>query len=41
MVREPNETKYILIIVDSLLPLPWDPGLLSNNPLVVFDAVIY
>ena len=41
MVREPNKTKYFLIIVDSLLPLPWDPGLLSNNPLVVFDAVIY
>ena len=41
MVREPNKTKYFLIIVNSLLPLPWDPGLLSNNPSVVFDAVIY
>ena len=40
MVREPNITKYFLIIVNSLLPLPWDPGLLSNNPPVVFDAVI-
>ena len=41
MVREPNITKYFLIIVNSLLPLPWDPGLLSNNPPLVFDAVIY
>ena len=41
MVRKPNETKYFLIIVNSLLPLPWDPGLLSNNPPVVFDAIIY
>ena len=23
MVREPNKTKYFLIIVNSLLPLPW------------------
>ena len=41
MVREQNKTKYFLIIVNSLLPLLWDPGLLSNNPPVVFDAVIY
>ena len=41
MVREPNITKYFLIIVNSLLNLPWDPGLLSNNPPVVFDVAIY
>ena len=41
MVREPNITKYFLITVNSLLPLPWDPGLLSNNPPVVFYTVIY
>ena len=41
MVREPNITKYFLIIVNSLSPLPWDPALLSNNPPVVFDAVMY
>ena len=41
MVREPNITEYFLIIVNSLLPLPLDPGLLSNNPPLIFDAVIY
>ena len=41
MVREPNITKYFLIIVNSLLPLSWDPGLLSNNRPLIFDAVIY
>ena len=39
MVREQNITKYFLIIVNSLLPLPWDPGLVPNNPPVAFDAV--
>ena len=41
MVREPNTTKYFLIIVNSLLSLPGYPGLPSNNPPMVFDAVIY
>ena len=41
MVREPNITKYFLSIVNSLLTLPWDPGLLPNNPPLAFDAVIY
>ena len=41
MVREPNITKQFLIIVNSLLPLPWDSALLSDNPPVVFDAIIY
>ena len=41
MVREPNITKYFLIILNSLLPLPWDPALLPNNPPLNFDAVIY
>ena len=41
MVREPNITKYFLSVVNSLLPLPWDPGLLPNNPPLAFDAVIY
>ena len=41
MVREPNKTKYFLIIVNSLFPSPWAPGLLSNNPPVAFDAVVY
>ena len=32
MVRDPNITKYFLIIVNSLLPLSWDPG--QASPLI-------
>ena len=30
MVRDPNITKYFLVIVNSLLPLSWDPGQASS-----------